>query len=482
MKENTGGNQIELSIQDYNDILNHCFSNIFVTDGLGKIIYANREASRALNCPVEELLSMDVYQLKERGYTDHSSTDDVLRTGKRAIAVYRNNLGEEIATTSTPVYDEKGQIKMVVTRSNEMGSMAAYQEELKRQQELAKIYKGAIDFIDNVNSSSQNIIARDPSMMYILHTLHNLARSDSTIMLYGESGVGKEVMANYIRQCSNRKDKVFIPINCSAIPSELIESELFGYERGAFTGANKEGKAGLFEVANGGTIFMDEIGELPLMAQSKLLRVLENGEYMRVGGDKVHKTDVRIIGATNRDLRKMIENKEFRDDLYYRLNVMPIVIPALRDRPLDIEALAEDFLAKYNRKHGQQRVIPQSMKQWMRTYRWPGNIRELRNVIERFVITGDEENPGMSDSAMIDPDASAIPQGRPSQPVTVDKLSTPSLPVDTSRPLKTVMDEMEAKYISMVLSECHGNVSEAAEHLGIHRSVLYKKIGKYNIK
>lgn len=371
---------------------------------------------------------------------------------------------------------------MVVTRSNEMGSMAAYQEELKRQQELAKIYKSAIDFIDNVNSSSQNIIARDPSMMYILHTLHNLARSDSTIMLYGESGVGKEVMANYIRQCSNRKDKVFIPINCSAIPSELIESELFGYERGAFTGANKEGKAGLFEVANGGTIFMDEIGELPLMAQSKLLRVLENGEYMRVGGDKVHKTDVRIIGATNRDLRKMIENKEFRDDLYYRLNVMPIVIPALRDRPLDIEALAEDFLAKYNRKHGQQRVIPQSMKQWMRTYRWPGNIRELRNVIERFVITGDEENPGMSDSAMIDPDASAIPQGRPSQPVTVDKLSTPSLPVDTSRPLKTVMDEMEAKYISMVLSECHGNVSEAAEHLGIHRSVLYKKIGKYNIK
>lgn len=467
-----------LSKDDYDNILNHCNSNIFVTDGDGRIIYVNEEAVRALNCSREELLAMDVYQLKERGYTDYSSTDDVLRTRKRAVGVYRNNVGEEIATMSTPVLDTDGKIKMIVTRSNEIGAMVLFQEELKRQQELAETYKNTIEFIDNVNAANNKIVARDPVMKRILQKLHTLARSDSTIMLYGESGVGKEVIANYIRQCSNRKNDVFIPVNCAAIPSELIESELFGYERGAFTGANKEGKAGLFEVANGGTIFMDEIGELPLMAQSALLRVLESGEYMRVGGSKVHKTNVRIIGATNRNLEKMIEEKTFRDDLYYRLNVMPVEIPALRDRPMDIDALAEEFLANYNRKHGQLRVLSEPMKQWIRSYWWPGNIRELRNVIERFVITGEDENPTRFGRIIQTPDGKETEDQREIAEPSDAPLNIPQQ-IDINRKLKDVVDEAEWSYIKLVLEACDGNVTQAAERMGVHRSVLYKKIVKY---
>ncbi|MEA4815008.1 MAG: sigma 54-interacting transcriptional regulator [Oscillospiraceae bacterium] len=448
-----------LTLQDYEDIVNHCNSNIFVTDGKGKIIYVNDAAERALNCPAAKLMSMDVYQLRDGGYTTHSSSDDAIRSRKRAVSVYENNLGERIATTSIPILDERGNIAMVVTHSAEVGQLVEFQEELKRYQELAKSYRDAVDYIDSSNSA--DIIARDPTMIYILQTMAKLARSDSTIMLYGESGVGKEVMANYIRQNSRRKDDIFVPINCAAIPSELIESELFGYDKGAFTGARKEGKAGIFEIADGGTIFLDEIGELPIMAQSKLLRVLEGGEFMRVGGSSTLRTNVRIIGATNRDLKKMVKENNFRADLYYRLNVIPVIIPPLRDRPLDIDALSDSFLRAFNRKHGEHRVISNRMRSWMHEYGWPGNIRELRNLVERYVITNEEYLPVHQQDEVVD---GGDGQGDM---------------CDLSRPLRDVVGETEWKYIQAVLKDCGGEVAKAALQLGIHRSVLYKKIDKY---
>jgi transcriptional regulator with PAS, ATPase and Fis domain len=451
-----------LSIREYDDVVNHCSSNIFVTDGRGKIIYVNDAAERALNCPAAKILSMDIYQLRDSGYTSHSSSADAIRTKKRAVSIYENNLGEKIATTSVPVFDEYGNISMVVTHSDEVSTLAEFQEELKRYQELAKTYRDAVDYIDS--SGSVNVIAHDPAMLYILQTLAKLARSDSTIMLYGESGVGKEVVANYIRQNSPRKDKLFVPINCAAIPSELIESELFGYERGAFTGARKEGKAGIFELADGGTIFLDEIGELPLMAQSKLLRVLEGGEFMRVGGSCTLRTNVRIIGATNRDLKKMVKENNFRADLYYRLNVVPVIIPPLRERPMDIDALADVFLRSFNRKHDEHRTISESMRRWMHEYNWPGNIRELRNLIERYVITNEEYLPNVHQ-----PDE----QPNRQESAAAEKES------DLTRPLRAVVEQAEWGYIQEVLKDCGGEVAKAAQRLGIHRSVLYKKIDKY---
>lgn len=217
------------------------------------------------------------------------------------------------------------------TYSRRLDILETFQKALQQEKEKLKGYQAAMAMLDHYGG--EQIVANAPATRRIFAMLETLARMDSTIMLYGESGVGKEVAANFVRRHSQRKDAVFVPVNCATIPNELIEAELFGYEKGAFTGALKEGKAGLFEVANGGTIFMDEVGELPLPAQAKLLRVLENGEFRRLGGSQVQKTDVRIIAATNRNLKEMVEEKTFRDDLYYRLNVVPVTIPPLRERP-----------------------------------------------------------------------------------------------------------------------------------------------------
>lgn len=449
-----------LTIAQYDAILNHCNSNIFVTDGEGRVLYANGAAERALNCTFDRLRQMDIYQLRADGYTTHSSSADAIKTKRKSFAVYKNNLGEEIATTSTPVLDGEGNIELVVTRSDEVGSILAQQKELDRYRTLYQ------QMLTRSDSPTVTLIAEDPHMKEIVQTLKKYAQSDVTILLTGESGTGKEVLAGLIRQHSLRRDMPFLSINCAAVPNDLIESELFGYEKGAFTGASREGKPGLFELANGGTIFLDEVGELSLMAQSKLLRVLESGEFMRVGGQKVQKTNVRIVAATNRDLKTMISQKEFRADLYYRLCVLPVSIPPLRERPLDIDTLARHFLEMFNRKHRQERPLPPELLSGLRAYSWPGNIRELRNTMENYVITG--EPPRLAEEAKPVP-AAALPRAA-------------ALSAEPAGSLREVVERAEKAQIQAVLKLCGGDVSRAAERLGIHRSVLYKKISKYQLR
>lgn len=451
-----------LTTAQYDAILNHCNSNIFVTDGQGVILYANDAAERALNCSFKKLRKMDIYQLREEGYTSHSSSDDAIKSRKKSFAVYRNNLGEEIATTSTPVLDSDGRVVLVVTRSDEVGTILAQQKELERYRTLYR------QMVNRSDQPMPTLIAQDSHMKQIVSMLQKYAASDVTILLTGESGVGKEVLANFIRQNSARKDAPFLSINCAAMPNELIESELFGYERGAFTGANREGKPGLFELANGGTIFLDEVGELSLMAQSKLLRVLESGEFMRVGGQTARMTDVRIVAATNRDLRAMIGEKQFRADLYYRLCVLPVEIPPLRERPSDIEALARYFLEVYNRKHRQGRELPEKMAAQLIHYPWPGNVRELRNTMENYVITG--EVPTFLREAP----AAAVEEG-----AAPPAASPPS--ADPALTLREAVERAEKAQIQAALKAAGGEVSQAAQRLGVHRSVLYKKIAKYQL-
>ena len=448
-----------LTTAQYDAILNHCNSNIFVTDGQGLILYANDAAERALNCTFDKLRRMDVYQLREAGYTTHSSSADAIQSKRKSFAVYRNNLGEEIATTSIPVLNGEGQIELVVTRSDEVGSILAQQKELDRYRSLYQ------QMLTRSDIPSVTLIAEDPRMKEIVESLKKYAQSEATILLTGESGTGKEVLAGYIRQNSSRSMDAFLSVNCAAVPNELMESELFGYEKGAFTGANREGKPGLFELANGGTIFLDEVGELSLLAQSKLLRVLESGEFMRVGGQKVQKADVRVIAATNRDLKAMIEQKQFRADLYYRLCVLPVEIPPLRERPLDIGALAWHFLTVFNRKHRQERELPPGLLDGLRSYSWPGNIRELRNTMENYVITGDL--PPLAEEPA-HPAPEPIPE---SAPWAVPAFS-----------LREAIERTEKAQIQAALQLTGGDVEQAARQLGIHRSVLYKKINKYQLR
>ena len=291
-----------------------------------------------------------------------------------------------------------------------------------------------------------------------------VARIDSTVVLSGESGVGKEVFAKYIRDNSRRKDAPYVRVNCGAIPESLIESELFGYEKGAFTGANKNGKIGLFEMANKGTIFLDEIGELPLSMQVKLLRVLQEQEIERIGSAKPTKIDVRVIAATNRKLEKMIEEKTFREDLYYRLMVFPINIPSLRERRRDIQPLAEYFLKELNEKYKEKKHFSENCIMILENYQWPGNVRELKNIVERaFIISKDDEITTES-----------IPITDANTHMNKYQKNKEKLAVDTDKPLEEAIRELEIIYMDKAFKK-YGNVRDAAESLGMSASTFVRK-------
>jgi DNA-binding NtrC family response regulator len=294
-------------------------------------------------------------------------------------------------------------------------------------------------------------------------TVEKVAATSATLLILGESGTGKELVANTIWCASLRKDAPFIPLNCATFSENLIESELFGHERGAFTSAVAT-KHGLVEVADKGTLFLDEIAELPLALQPKLLRFLDAGEYRRVGGTRAQSVDVRVIAATNRDLRALIAAGRFREDLFYRLNVITVAIPPLRERAGDVTELARHFLQKYGRRRScaARDFTPEALAA-LAAYRWPGNVRELENVVERAVI--------LCDGDLIGPEDLAVPS-----PV----VAAPS-PGASAGAGPVALEEIEREHILRVLGEAGGNQSRASQLLGIDRKTLYLKLRKYGL-
>lgn len=455
-----------LSEEELTLILNNCFANIFVTDADANVIFVNKDAAEILCAPEEYLLSRNSRELISEGIISKSTTLNSIETGEKTVGTFINREGQEVVSMTTPVFDREGNIRMVVTYSRARNDMDMFLDELEKERLRTDKYKDAVGYFDQKKKESNVIIYKSDAMAELCSTAKIIAPTDSTVMLYGESGVGKEVFANYIHNHSLRKDEIFVPINCAAIPEELLESELFGYEKGAFTGASNKGKAGLFEIANNGTIFLDEIGELPLNMQSKLLRVLESGEFRRIGSDAEKKTNVRVIGATNRNLLQMAKEKTFREDLYYRLNVLPLNLPALRDRKEDIHELAEYFLSKFNRKYGKHFALTESQLQKLISYSWPGNVRELRNIIERYVVTGNVHVILNLESE----DEHFGAKKKTESTVTESAMQLKILP------LKQKMEALELEYIQKVLLECDNNVQRAANELNVHRSLIYRKL------
>lgn len=323
---------------------------------------------------------------------------------------------------------------------------------------------------DNVEKEFkfENIISVDKKMQSVFKLVSKVLDNDITVLIYGESGTGKELIARAIHYNGIRKDKPFVAVNCASIPRELLESELFGHEKGSFTGAHQR-KLGKFEIANSGTIFLDEVGELEMVLQAKLLRVIQQREFERVGGTELIKTDVRIISATNKDLKKAVDQKMFREDLYYRLNSFPIQIPPLRERRSDIIVLAEHFLKKFNEKLNKNiKGFTKKALKAIYDYSWQGNIREMENTIERCMIIAEGDYIDLEDlpqSLKIDDNYSSF------------ELSTPMFPGDTIIPFEKVKEET----LRHALKVTDGNINEAAKKLKIGRATIYRLLDKYGI-
>ncbi|MCX5822154.1 MAG: sigma 54-interacting transcriptional regulator [Deltaproteobacteria bacterium] len=432
---------------------------IVVANRNGFILRANHAYQQMTGITAEEFVGKHVRELVKQGYIGRSVTEMVVeRNSHVTIVDIRNN--KELLLSGNPVYNDKGELVRVVTAIRDVTQLNSLKEQLAETEEIKNRYYMELEHFRS-QQPFRKIITNNPEMRQKLDLAFHVARVDSTVLILGESGVGKELIAQLIHRSSKRSKQPFIKINCGAIPANLLESEFFGYEPGAFTGALKEGKSGLFELAQGGTLFLDEIGEIPLDLQVKILRTLQDKEITRVGGKKSISLDVRIVAATNRDLKKMMDENTFREDLYYRLNVVPIVLPPLRNRKEDILPLINDFLAKYKLQYGYQKWIHPDVMERLLNYDWPGNIRELENTIERLVVTSREE-------CILPENLAGIPAA------TADPGKQPK----TS--LKRTLESEEKQ----IITEVYRNVKstrKAAAVLGISQSSLVKKLNKYGI-
>lgn len=444
-------------------IVESSYDGIYITDGQAMTIRVNRAYEAISGLRASEVLGRNMQDVVQDGLINRSGTLLALESHKPVTLEQTFKTGRRALISSTPVFDEQGHIVMVVTNVRDMTELHEIKEKYREASELSQRYYSEIEFARQQVLASADLVVSDSHMLETLALVDRVAALDTTVLLLGETGVGKEKIAKYIYKNSTRRDHRFITVNCGAIPQNLIESELFGYEKGAFTGASARGKMGLFEVADKGILFLDEIGELPLDMQVKLLRVLQERTVTRVGGTDPVSIDVRIVAATNRDLGDMVRNKTFRGDLYYRLNVVPITIPPLRERRDDIIPFTQYFLRELNKKYALNKTFSPAALHAMVEYRWPGNVRELRNIVERAVI--------MCRGDLIH--ARDLPFREEWQPsvLTVDH----DEPVD----LKALTEEFELQFINQAYRK-YGNVRDAAASLGMDPSTFVRKRKKYS--
>jgi transcriptional regulator with PAS, ATPase and Fis domain len=358
------------------------------------------------------------------------------------------------------VFDGAGNVKKIVINSRDISEIYALREELSRAREMEKIYFRQMS--GDENATADGIVTADAKMQEVFSLARRISNFNTTILISGESGVGKDVLAKYIHnESALRKDQPFVAVNCGAIPESLLESELFGYLEGAFTGAAKGGRSGLIEAADKGTLFLDEIGEMSMSLQVKFLRALETRIVLRVGSQTQIPVDIRVIAATHRDLKALAEEGRFREDLYYRLNVVGIEIPPLRERPDDIRVLTLKFLHLFNKQYGQDKKLTFEVMKAMENYDWPGNVRQLKNVIENMVVVSRNEYLQLND----------IPWSRDASPAEARK---------TAPSLREQMDAAE-RQILREAKQIYGSGRKMAEALGVDQSTVVRKMKKLNL-
>jgi PAS domain S-box-containing protein/TyrR family helix-turn-helix protein len=421
-------------------IMDNLYIGIYFTDEKGKTLYVNKTFEEMSLIKAKELVGKTLEELVKQKYFTAAATLLVIKTKKPAAVTYITKTNKKLLARGKPFFDQNGNFKYVISTVYDLSEVH---------------YMGDIDYDSQYNDKNNQIIAFSPQMVNIVDFALRVANVDSTVLITGESGVGKEIIARLIHDASPRKNYPFVKVNCAAIPENLMETELFGYEGGAFTGSHPKGKKGFFEAAQKGTLFLDEIGELPLNVQAKLLQVLQDKQFTRVGSTQLINVDVRIIAATNRNLKEMIDKKQFREDLYYRLNVIPIFIPPLRERRDDIEPLINYIVARVNTKYNFNKQLGPDLIDLFKSLSWKGNIRELENVIEKLIITTPKNLIAKSD-------------------YLIENIQQPNI-----NP-KLMLKNYEKELLISLLPSCK-NTRELAKKYGVSQATIIRKLKQHGI-
>lgn len=445
-------------------VFNTSHDGLFVCDSKGYPLFYNDALLEFTGLTPEYLNSASasvIDSVKLKAVPDAGAVA-ALETKQTSSIIVDYPNGKKALITATPYFDQNGNIQFVVSNLRDITEMKRIEKELKKTLQINQAYQNTLKQLQNKLGSSHQLVYGCKKMDKVVSLANRFAENNLPILLLGESGVGKDVLAHYIHETSN-KEGSFIKINCGAIPENLLESELFGYEKGAFTGAN-EAKKGLIELAHKGTLFLDEIGDLPYGLQVKLLNVLQDFKLRRLGGTETKDVDVRIIAATNLDIESLIEEKKFRLDLYYRLNVLTITIPSLRERKEDIPNLVFHFLETLGDKYKQKKSINSQVLDQFTEYNWPGNIRELKNIVERLYHLSE-------DSIITTED---LPAGIRRESATSNFIPNKLQNLKELQPLKDAVQNFEKQYITLTL-ERSSSLQECANHLGISLSTLVRK-------
>jgi len=433
---------------------------IFISDRNGMALTVNRMYEKLIGLKKEDICGKHVSYFVNEKIFDVVVNPEVVRTGKPVTSLQKIHGSKKVMLRGYPVLDERGEVRLVVTFVRDITMITQLQEQIAQQKEIIENVMERLEVLQEPTRHGDQVF-EDAVMKNAVALLERVAGTDATILLLGETGVGKDLLARIAHDASARREKIFLKVDCGSIAANLIESELFGYMPGAFSGASAKGKLGYFEIADGGTIFLDEIGELPMPMQTRLLRVLQDNEVVRVGASQPRKVDVRVIAATNRNLKESMENGRFRDDLYYRLNVATINIPPLRTRREDIAPLAKLFLQRYSAKYKKKFHFSQEVPAALAAYNWPGNVRELQNMIQSLVITKDPPLICLRD----------LP-GQILGHMPVEKYDGHS---PAPMPLKEIMASLERDILEKAI-RTYGSVSKVAGLFQVDRTTIFRKL------
>lgn len=448
-------------VQNFDRIMDAIHDDLLIADGKGNVIKVSPDFEEVYGISREEAIGRSVYELEHEGYFSPSIVAQVIKKKQKVTMRQKTGSNRDIVVTATPIFDGDD-VKFVVSFSRDITEMLELQKQYSKLEYEVEKYKAELEELRKGSFIAEGVVGESPQLENIMQLINRVSDFDTNILLLGPSGVGKTMFAKIIHQTSRRKEGPFIDINCAAIPDNLLESELFGYEKGSFTGASSNGKIGLIELANKGTLLLDEISEMPLRVQAKLLKAIQDKVITRVGGIEEISVDFRLIAASNSDLESFAKEGRFRKDLFYRINVVNINIPPLSERKEDILPICNYFLEKINQKYGIKRTLSSRAIEALLNYSWPGNVRELANVIERAAVT--------NTSGIIKKEELALKSVK-------EKRKTPVWDGEFSN-LNQAVEQYEAEIVRGAYEKL-GNSVEVGKALGISQATAYRKINRY---